>query len=770
MSTMFPAALFFVILAVFQEPAIAVKKSYVVYLGEQSHASGLTTTDADLDLVTQSHSELLSSVVGREGSLIYSYRKNINGFVAILDDDEAARMRESPGVVSVFEDKGKILHTSRSWEFMRLEKNGVIHPLSLWKRANLGEDIIIANLDTGVWPESKSFDDKGFGPIPSKWRGTCDFGGNNSRSLCNKKLIGARYFNKGFMSNAGALKFNSTYNTARDTEGHGTHTLSTAGGNFVAGASIFGTANGTIKGGSPMARVASYKVCWPPTKTTAPCYESDIMKGFDTAISDGVDVLSVSLGGEGPAEYLDDAIAIGAFHAVMKGIPVVASAGNTGTDSSVTNVAPWIITVAASSIDREFEASVKLGDGTVLKGSSLSKPLPDTRMYPLITGGQAKAANVSARVAMLCGENSLDPEKAKGKIVICLRGISSRVDKGVEAGRAGAVGFVLCNDAANGDDISADTHLLPATHLSYKNGVSLFSYINATKKPVGLITPPTPLLNTKPAPRLALFSSRGPNLITPAINKPDITAPGVDIIASYTEAQSPTESLFDKRRTPYLELSGTSMSCPHVAGVVGLIRRLHPDWSPAAIRSAIMTTARTRDNTVRPLVDAGGRKATPFGYGSGHIRPNRVSDPGLVYDLTVNDYLDFLCAAKYDEDVIRRFSGSKHACPANFSVMDFNNPAITVPSLAGGQVTVRRSVKLVGSPAKYYARVRSPYGYSVSVEPGNLNFEKTGEVKVFKVTIKALKPVSSYRFGDLTWTDGRHYVRTPILVASAVPE
>jgi subtilisin family serine protease len=178
-----------------------------------------------------------------------------------------------------------------------------------------------------------------------------------------RKLIGARYFNKGYLAYAGLTGTkNHTLNNARDYEGHGSHTLSTIGGNFVYGANVFGFGNGTAKGGSPKARVATYKVCWPKIGNNE-CFDADIMAAVDMAIHDGVDVLSVSLGGD-PDDYFDDGVSIAAFHAVKKGITVVCSAGNDGpTPGTVVNVAPWILTVAASTLDREFDSGVQLHNG-----------------------------------------------------------------------------------------------------------------------------------------------------------------------------------------------------------------------------------------------------------------------------------------------------------------------------------------------------------------------------------------------------------------------
>ncbi|KAJ7967873.1 Subtilisin-like protease [Quillaja saponaria] len=758
----------FILFSLFQTlPAFATKKSYVVYLG--THAHGPEVTGAKLDSVTDYHHEFLSSFLGSyeeaKDAIIYSYQRHINGFAATLDEEQAAEIARHPKVVSVFLNQGRKLHTTHSWEFMLLEKDGVIHPSSLWEKARYGEDTIIGNLDTGVWPEAESFSDKGIGPIPSKWNGICQ-NDDIDGVRCNRKLIGARYFNKGYASYVGSL--NSSFNTARDHDGHGSHTLSTAGGNFVPGANVFGLGNGTAKGGSPRARLAAYKVCWPPVNGSE-CFDADILAAFDFAIHDGVDVLSISLGGD-PADYFNDGVSIGAFHAVKNGIVVVCSAGNSGPKAgTVSNIAPWILTVGASTLDREFQTFVELRNGKRLKGTSLSKPLPDAKFYSLISAAQAKAANASLADAILCKGGTLDPKKVNGKILVCLRGDIARVEKGQHAAEAGAVGMILCNDKSTGNELIADPHILPASQINYTDGLAVFAYINSTDDPLGFITDPTDQVGIKPAPFMASFSSKGPNTITPEILKPDVTAPGVNIIAAFTGSRSPTDENFDTRRTAFITESGTSMSCPHVSGVAGLLKTLHPDWSPSAIRSAITTTARTRDNRVNPMVDGSYVKATPFSYGTGHIRPNRAMDPGLVYDLTTKDYLDFLCALGYNQTMVDLFTEGPHhyQCPESVTLLDFNYPSISVPKLSGS-VTVSRKVKNVGSPATYAARIREPIGVSISVEPNILKFDNIGQEKSFKLTLEAKGESlsSDYVFGGLTWTDGKHYVRSPIVVAA----
>ncbi|KAM7503305.1 hypothetical protein LguiB_002209 [Lonicera macranthoides] len=681
----------------------------------------------------------------------------------------------------------------------------------------------------GVWPESKSFSDEGYGSIPSKWKGKCQA---KAGIPCNRKLIGARYYIKGYAALIGKEHVNSSMENARDYEGHGSHTISTAGGNFVRGATVFGVANGTVKGGAPRARLASYKVCWPPNKYNifGACTDADVLKAFDRAIHDRVDVLSISLGRFRDG-YFSDAISIGAFHAVKNGIAVVCSGGNNGpTYETITNISPWIFTVGASTIDRKFVTYVLLLNGERFQGSSLTKPLPEDKFYPLITAAQAKVSNATIEDAclaiytcrMLCKRGTLDPNKVKGKILVCL-GVGdeyARLERGHFASMAGAVGMILCNAKNSSSEIPSDYHLLPAAHLNYKDGLSVVAYINSTRSPslplstctditqdrlihqwnnpLGFITATKAELHTTRAPVMANFSSRGPNPLIPEILKPDITAPGVGIVAAFTEVR-PTLGLdFDDRITPYFILRGTSMSCPHVAGVVALLKTLYPQWSSAAIKSAIMTTARTRDNRVSPIVDVMGIKANPFSYGAGHMRPNRAMDPGLVYDLTVNDYLDFLCAIGYNQTIIRKFSGGPYKCPhdavakANGSLsssllLNFNYPSITVPNITS-EVTVTRRVKNVGAPGKYEARLRQPRGFLATVEPTSLTFKEIGEEQTFKLTLRAKNKKSSpppspspspypppnlndywsrYSFGELLWSDGIHYVRSPIVFSAA---
>lgn len=229
---------------------------------------------------------------------------------------------------------------------------------------------------TGIWPESKVFDDEGFGPIPALWKGHCESGQLFNGTIdCNKKLTGAKWFIDGFQAE-NKRPFNTTENpdylSPRDVNGHGTHVSSIAAGSFVSNASYKGFGKGVVGGAAPRAHIAMYKVGW-NVGGSGKVSSADILRAFDEAIHDGVDLLSLSIAGDIPLfSDVDErnGIAIGAFHAVAKGIPVICAAGNTVTGPSaqtVQNTAPWIITVAATTTDRSFLTPLTLGNNITIQ-------------------------------------------------------------------------------------------------------------------------------------------------------------------------------------------------------------------------------------------------------------------------------------------------------------------------------------------------------------------------------------------------------------------
>jgi subtilisin family serine protease len=571
------------------------------------------------------------------------------------------------------------------------------------------------------------------------------------------------------------------FRSPRDTDGHGTHTASIAAGRYVYPASTLGYAKGVAAGMAPKARLAAYKVCW-----NAGCYDSDILAAFDTAVADGCDVVSLSVGGVVVPYYLD-AIAIGAFGASDAGVFVSASAGNGGPGGlTVTNVAPWVTTVGAGTIDRDFPADVKLGNGRIIPGMSVygGPGLPPGRMYPLVYAGSEGGDGYSSS---LCLEGSLDRTLVKNKIVVCDRGINSRAAKGEVVKKAGGVGMILANGVFDGEGLVADCHVLPATAVAASTGDEIRKYITAASKSQ---SPPTATIlfkgtrvRVKPAPVVASFSARGPNPEAPEILKPDVIAPGLNILAAWPDKVGPSGIPSDKRTTEFNILSGTSMACPHVSGLAALLKAAHPQWSPAAIRSALMTTAYTVDNRGETMLDeSSGNTSTVMDFGAGHVHPQKAMDPGLVYDISSSDYVDFLCNSNYTiknvQVVTRKVANCNGAKRAGHSG-NLNYPSLSAVFQQYGKRKMSthfiRTVTNVGDPKSVYqVTVRPPGGMSVTVQPDKLAFRRVGQKLSFLVRVQArevkLSPgSSSMQSGSIMWSDGKHTVTSPLVVTMQQP-
>ncbi|OEL18303.1 Subtilisin-like protease SBT1.2 [Dichanthelium oligosanthes] len=352
---------------------------------------------------------------------------------------------------------------------------------------------------------------------------------------------------------------------------------------------------------------------------------------MDAAVGDGCDVLSVylSMGGS-TVPFYRDILAIGAVGAVEKGVFVSMAAGNNGPNASTLfNDAPWMLTVPASTVDCLIGAQVRLGNGLLFDGESVYQPdVSAAVFYPLVYAGASSTPEVR-----FCGNGSLSGFDFKGKIVVCDRGNGiGRIDKGAEVKRAGGVGMIIANEFPDGYSTLSDKHILPASHVSYAAAVAIKKYINSTTNPVAQIVFKGTVLGTSPAPAITSFSSRGPSLHNPGVLKPDITGPGVGILAAWPFQVGPS-SLAEDSGPTFNTVSGTSMSTPHLSGVAALIKSKRPDWSPAAIRSAIMTTADPIDRSGNPILNEQHQPADFFATGAGHVNPDKAVDPGLAYDI-----------------------------------------------------------------------------------------------------------------------------------------
>ncbi|GFP86971.1 co(2)-response secreted protease [Phtheirospermum japonicum] len=708
----------------------------------------------------------------KKTSVVHTYSKSFSGYAAHLSDGEAQLIARQPGVVSVFRDRVFQLQTTRSWDFLMRQnsafKKDFTSPTTSSFAVNCSSraDTIIGFIDTGIWPEHPSFNDKYMDPIPSRWKGQCEIGENFTSFKCNRKLIGARYYDDpdelGYIT------------SARDDDGHGTHVASTAAGLPVWGASYYGLANGTARGGSPGSRIAVYRVC-----AADGCVGSSILKAFDDAIADGVDVISISITGGGFEDFVTDLIAIGAFHAVEKGIIVVASAGNDGPSlGTVLNVAPWILTVAATTIDRNFETDVLLGgNDKVIKGGGINfSGLEKSAVYPLVHGRSARSNQHDVFNASNCIPGSLDGGKVKGKIIVCENsdGDYKMVEKlDVLKTQLGVVGMIVISNDMRQTALKYGAS--PIATVMEDDGVQILSYINSTSNPVATILPTRVIPNNyKPAPVAAVFSSRGPSYATENLLKPDIAAPGVNILAAWPPFNDSTRAFPGKEPPLFNIITGTSQACPHVSGLAAIVKSLHPKWSPSAIRSAIMTTAITTNNLYSPITTVTGLRATPYDIGAGEITFFGPLWPGLVYETETTDYLRFLCNYGYNTSTIKLIASTvpdNFACPSSSDpvlISDMNYPSIAVSGLkANGSRTVKRTLTNVGDEySTYHATVETPIGMEVQVVPKLLRFTKTVKKLSFQVNFVLTKTSKGPLSGSITWSNWKYKVRSPIVVSN----
>ncbi|KAJ0989870.1 hypothetical protein J5N97_008226 [Dioscorea zingiberensis] len=483
---------------------------------------------------------------------------------------------------------------------------------------------------------------------------------------------------------------------------------------------------------------------------------------MDAAVNDGVDVLSLSLGGSSNPFY-NDSIAIGAFGAMQKGVLVSCAAGNSGPSyGTLSNEAPWILTVGASTTDRVIRTTVKLGDGQQFIGESAYQPRSfHSILRPLVYPG-----SINPRAAT-CKNGTLDKINVRGMVVVCDDGDLDRVEKGSIVKSAGGVAMILANLAVEGYTTLASVHVLPASHVSYADGLKIKAYLSSNAAPVASISFQGTLFGATPTPVTGYFTSRGPNQADPNILKPDIIGPGVNILAAWPV------SVGSKSR--FNVISGTSMATPHISGIAALLKHTHPDWSPAAIKSAIMTSAEITGNDGNSILDHTLNIADFFTIGAGHVNPSNANNPGLVYDIKPSSYVGYLCGLGYTDMQVSAITRSPVRCSRIQSVSgpELNYPSFMVFLSASNNYTtvVHRTVTNVGAPRSVYTlQITPPTGVSMTVNPRSLAFTKAKQQLKFSVTFSSSPSSNSgdlfFWEGLLTWvsSDNTIAVRSPILV------
>uniref|UniRef100_M8C6V3 Subtilisin-like protease n=1 Tax=Aegilops tauschii TaxID=37682 RepID=M8C6V3_AEGTA len=647
----------FLLLAIAAEATGGELSTFIVHVqAEENHVFG--TAD---DRKAWYHSFL-----PEHGRLVHAYHHVASGFAARLTRRELEAVSAMPGFLSATRARTYTTLTTHTPEFLglNLEEQGRRNYTS-----EFGAGVIVAVIDTGIFPDHPSFSDDGMPPPPAKWKGRCDFSGTS----CNNKLIGAR--------NMVAALNGPNGTSARvppvDEFGHGTHTASTAAGAVVPGANVLGHAWGTAAGMAVRAHIAIYKVCY--GKVVVDCEDADILAGIDAAVGDCCDVISMSLGGPSVPFHLNP-MAIGTFGAMEKGIFVSMAAGNSGPgESTVINEAPWMLTVAASTMDRSIRSTVQLGNGAYFHGESLYQP--NVGFCPLVYAGAS-----GKPFAEFCGNGSLDGFDVKGKIVLCeLTKNISVINQGEVVESAGGVAMILASPFFRGYDKLAQANILPASSVDYLVAAAIKSYLNSTANPVARMGFRGTLLGTSPAPSIIFFSSRGPSRQGTGVLKPDITGPGMNVLAAWPFQVGPPSAPVLPGPT-FNIISGTSMSTPHLAGIAALIKSKHPDcfleFDCARRRQAqgekrrggafgvLRGDRHAEQHRKRGRISEGpgihqAKPGTDFlgirvaeaeccegatGTKAGGSRSDdnvnamKAADPGLVYDITPENYIGYLCS------------------------------------------------------------------------------------------------------------------------------
>ncbi|MEU7799903.1 S8 family serine peptidase [Micromonospora arborensis] len=575
-----------------------------------------------------------------------------------------------------------------------------------------GAGTVIGVLDTGIWPESASFAKKM--PAPATFHGTCQTGVAFVAEHCNGKIVGARYFADTWLAGGGSVPEGEVL-SPRDMSGHGTHTASTAAGLPVSDVTIDGRRFGPVSGVAPDAQIAVYKVLWGGMG-----FDADIIAGIDAAVADGVQVLNFSIGSDLGDWEANTPIGIAFLNATLAGVFVAASAGNTGIVSgAISNAAPWVTTVGAAVTNLD-EATVKLGDGTKLVGGSLDA-LPGGDSQPMVFGEQAGSPDLGA---VYCEPGSLDPAKIKGKVVACA--LSNMFNSAAEIKAKGGAAMVVFDPVGNYRINSIFN--FPVVYLpTEKQAGTLFTYLmrHPTDAKVSLRTGGDGS-SVPGVPSVADFSSTGPDKVTLGVFKPDLVAPGADIIAAVSPAGN-----FGRQYDAY---SGTSMASPYVAGAAAVLRASHPNWSPGAVASALRTTATDTVGTSSPLEQ-----------GSGFINLAGANDPGLVIEPTAAELTAF----------------SETVAPDG---KELNLPAISLREYDGTRpVTLTRTLTNVGKTRETYrSSVSGLAGMKVTVAPESVTLEPGRSAKVTITLRRGDAPWDRYVTGSIGWRGKAHSARIPV--------
>ncbi|XP_039143948.1 subtilisin-like protease [Dioscorea cayenensis subsp. rotundata] len=713
-------------------------QTYIVHVRKPKHHELLSDED-----VEHWHRSFLPNTTLDTGKprLVYSYHHAISGFAARLTSEEVRAMESMEGFLMARPSRLVNLATTHTPSFLGLDRQ-----TGLWPQSFMGSGVIIGVVDHGITPNHASFVDDGtMPPKPLKWKGTCGF---HNKTLCNNKLIGAMAFS------------GSSRPSPEDTKvGHGSHVAGIAAGNFVDNADILGFDKGTASGIAPKAHLALYKVCH---KTG--CTTPNIVAAIEEAIKNGVDILNLSLGNLDHSPFYDDELVIATLSAVRAKIFVCICAGNTGPDprSLWNNGAPWMLTVGASTHNRRFKASVKLGNAVEVEGEFGYQPRTFNATGNIVFPGfQGQNGTLG------CYKTSFKNVEVKGKIVLCSNKGGYYKDLSINVKDAGGVGVIVLNRYYEGPTTFSDDHVVPTAHVNYSTALKIVNYfLNSSSTATATISFNGTIFGARPSPTVGSFSSRGPHAYNGGIIKPDILGPGVNIISAFPSKPGPFANV-PPASSYFNTMSGTSMATPHLTGITALLMNTHKNWSIAAIRSAIMTTANRFDLDGNPILDDADMQinhANTSDMGSGQVNPLAANDPGLIYDINPDHYLQYLCGLGYNDTQLSIVAKSSLQCSIVGSIApeNLNYPSISISLDPSTTKSVHRTLTNVGDANELYnINVEEPYGISVAFSPTSVQFSSIGEEKNITLEFSSKgMPLNKGNVwdGQLKLDSGKHYV------------
>lgn len=666
-----------------------------------------------------------SALLGRELEVSFRYDVVLNGFAAKMSAEEAAQLNSMPGVIAVYPDEISQPDTDTSPTFLGVDKvwDGTALPAEVTNRK--GEGILVGILDTGINMDHPSF--AATGPVDG-YVHTNPFGAGVFKGLCatdptnyvcNDKLVGVYAY---------------TTETIRgeDAQDHGSHTASTTAGNTVA--VTFKGISTQITGMAPHANIIAYDVC-----DADGCAGSATVAAVNQAIANRVKVLNYSIGpktGPGESPYVS-ATEVAFLEASNSGIITATSAGNSGPGvATAYKSAPWTLIVGNTYHGRFIGQSVVVNPGTETEVRSVGLAGSGPAFTADFTGTPLKWAG-NDNPANPLGCNDFTPGFFTDSIAVISRGTCSFALKVDKAAAAGALAVIIVNSQPGmpAGMAAQEANTIPSLMISKEDGALILA-LATSPMTVNLAKDSTSIVKSDWVDMINSSSSRGPFTLSDSL-VPDLVAPGTFVLAAY-DSQGPD--------TEYGLMTGTSMASPHAAGSLALLKTVFPNWSPSALKSALMLTA---NNAVSK--DYNFSAVDPFDQGAGRIDMNKAALTGLVMKET---YANFKAANPANGGDVKTLNVPSYQNSSCMGICSFKRTFTSV---------------LTEVTADYTAVVSSDPSLQLTVEPASFSLAP-GATQEVTVTINVENAeVEKFLFGSIAFNTDQTFMNGKAISDVSIP-